>query len=156
MKNRARYSCLYAFVILAVLQLSSCALTPDAFHNVTISPSGTIFVGQGGMVALTASVLNDTVTNGGVVFSASPAGTGTLTQPTSTSATFLAPATVTVETIVTITATSVDFTKKSAMLMVKIEPPPVITTTTLSSATLNQAYSQPVTATGGVPPLSWT
>jgi Putative Ig domain len=156
MTNRARHSCLYAFVFVAVLQLSSCALTPDSFHSVTVSPKGTIFIGQGGMVALTASVLNDTVTNGGVVFSASPAGTGTLTQTTSTSATFLAPATVTAETIVTITATSVDFSQKSATLMVKIEPPPVITTTTLSSATLNQAYSQPITATGGVPPLSWT
>jgi hypothetical protein len=156
MKNRARHSCLYAFVILAVLQLSSCALTPDSFHNVTISPKGTTFIGQGGMVALTGSVLNDTLANGGVVFSASPAGTGTLTQTTSTSATYIAPAIVTAETIVTITATSVDFPGKSATLTVKIEPPPVITTTTLPSATLNVAYSQPITATGGVPPLSWT
>jgi Putative Ig domain len=156
MKNRARHSCLYAFIFLAVLQLSSCALTPDTFHSVTISPMGTTVIGQGGTLSITAGVLNDTVKNGGVVFAASPAGTGTLTQITSTTATYVAPAIVTIETIVTITATSVDFPKKSTTLMVKIEPPPVITTTTLSSATLNQAYSQPITATGGVPPLNWT
>jgi large repetitive protein len=156
MKNRARHSYLYAFIFLAALQLSGCALTPDSFHSVTISPKGTIIIGQGGMVSITAGVLNDTVSNGGVLFSASPAGTGTLTQTSTTTATYVAPAIVTAETIVTITATSVDFPKKFAALTVKIEPPPVITTTSLSSATLNQAYSQPVTATGGVPPLSWS
>src|SRR5271155_4675834 len=123
MKQRARYSCLYALVFLAVLQLSSCALTPDSFHSVTISPKGTTIIGQGGMVAITAGVLNDTVANGGVVFSASPAGIGTLTQTTTTSANYIAPAIVTTETIVSIIATSVDFPKKSATLMVKIEPP---------------------------------
>jgi Putative Ig domain len=156
MKHRARYSCLYAFVFLAVLQLSSCALTPNSFHSVTISPMGTTIIGQGGMVAITAGVLNDTVANGGVAFSASPAGIGTLTQTTTTTANYIAPAIVTAETIVSITATSVDFPKKSTTLMVKIEPPPVITTTSLPSATLDQSYSQPITATGGVPPLSWT
>ena len=156
MKNCARHLPSLAILLLAVLQLSSCALTPDSFHSVVLSPKGTVFIGQGGALPLTANVLNDTVSNGGVTFLASPAGVGTLTQLSSTTANYLAPASVTVETIVTITAVSVDFPKKSTSLTVKIEPPPVITTTSLPSATLNQAYSQPVTATGGVPPLSWT
>jgi hypothetical protein len=156
MKSRARRFCLLAFISIAALQLTSCALTPDSFHSVILVPKGTVFLGQGGTLALSASVLNDTVTNGGVTFGASPAGIGSLTQLSSTTASYVAPASVTVETIVTITAASVDFPKKSSSLTVKIEPPPVITTTSLSSATLNQAYSQPVTATGGVPPLTWT
>ena len=63
---------------------------------------------------------------------------------------------MTAETIVTITATSVDFPKQSATLTVKIEPPPSITTTSVPDATLDTAYSAPIVATGGVPPLAWT
>lgn len=156
MKNCVRHLPLLAILLLSVLQLSSCALTPDSFHSVVLSPKGTVFLGQGGTLALTANVLNDTVTNGGVTFLATPAGVGTLTQLSSTTASYVAPANVAAETIVTITAVSVDFPKQSTSLTVKVEPPPAITTTSLSSATLNQSYSQPVNATGGVPPLSWT
>jgi Putative Ig domain len=156
MKNCARHLPLLAIILLGVLQLSSCALTPDSFHSVILSPKGTVIVGQGATLPITASVLNDAKNNGGVIFAASPAGVGTLTQLSTTTANYVAPANVTSETIVTITAVSVDFAKQSSTLTVKIEPPPVITTTSLSGATLNQPYSQPVTATGGVPPLAWT
>lgn len=157
MKTRARHSHLLVIISMAVLQLSSCALTPDSFHSVVLTPKGTVVIGQGGTIPMiVANVLNDTVSNGGVVFGASPVGVGTLTQINGTTASYLAPANVTAETIVMITAVSVDFPNQSSTLTVKIEPPPVITTTSLSSATLNQSYSQPVTATGGVPPLAWT
>jgi large repetitive protein len=156
MKNCARHLPLLAIMLLAVLQLSSCALTPDSFHSVILSPKGTVIVGQGATLPIMANVLNDAINNGGVIFAASPAGVGTLTQLSTTTAIYVAPGNVTSETIVTITAVSVDFPKKSSTLTVKIEPPPVITTTSLSAATLNQPYSQPVTATGGVPPLAWT
>jgi hypothetical protein len=157
MKSRARFSSLLAFIVLAMIQLSACSGTPSTFYQVTISPSGTMFLGQGGTIPLiSATVLNDTKLNGGVTFTLLPVGTGTLTQLTSATASYLAPGTVTAETIVTITATSVDFPKQSATLTVKVEPPPAITTTSLPDATLNQAYSAPITATGGVPPLAWT
>jgi len=155
MKNCARHFCSLAILALAMLQLSSCALTPDSFHSVVLTPKGTTFIGQNNTISVTATVLNDTA-NGGVVFSSSPAGIGLLTQTSINNAIYAAPAVVTTETVVTITAVAVDFPKQSSTLTLKIEPPPVITTTSLQSATLNQAYSQPVTATGGVPPLSWT
>src|ERR1700722_19245763 len=155
MKNCARHFCLLPTLPLAMLQLSSCALTPDSFHSVVLTPKGTTFIGQNNTIGVTATVLNDTA-NGGVVFSSSPAGIGLLTQTSINNAIYAAPAVVTAETVVTITAVAVDFPKQSSTLTLKIEPPPVITTTSLQSATLNQAYSQPVTATGGVPPLSWT
>src|SRR5580692_9586342 len=157
MKSRARFSSLLAFIVLAMIQLSACSGTPSTFYQVTISPSGTMFLGQGGTIPLiSATVLNDTKLNGGVTFTLLPVGTGTLTQLTALTASYVAPATVTAETIVTISATSVDFPKQSATLTVKVEPPPAITTTSLPDATLNQAYSAPITATGGVPPLAWT
>jgi hypothetical protein len=159
MKSRARFTSLLAFIILALLQFSACSGTPSTFNKVTISPSGTMFLGQGGTIPLiSASVLNDTKLNGGVAFTLLPVGvgSGTLTQLSSTTASFAAPGVVTTETIVTITATSVDFPKQFAVLTVKIEPPPMITTTTVPDATLGAAYSAPITATGGVPPLSWS
>lgn len=155
MKSRARFTSLLVFLSFALIQLAACSGTPSTFNKVTITPSGTQYLGQNGTISLSANVLNDTQ-SGGVTFAASPAGTGTLTQLTPTTGTFVAPGAVTTETVVTITATSVDFPNQSATLTVKIEPPPVITTTSLPTATLNAAYTAPVTATGGVPPLSWT
>ena len=156
MKSRARFTSLLVFLTFALFQLAACSGTPSTFNKVTISPSGTKFIGQNGSIALSATVLNDSAQNGGVTFASSPAGIGTLTQLSSTTGTYQGPAVVTAETVVTITATSVDFPKQFAVLTVKIEPPPVITTTSLPTATLNAAYTAPVTATGGVPPLSWT
>jgi hypothetical protein len=155
MKSRARLTSLLVFLAFAMIQLAACSGTPSTFNKVTLTPSGTKFIGENGTIALTASVLNDKA-NGGVTFTVSPAGTGTLTQTSSTSANYVAPASVAAETVVTITAASVDFPKQSATLTVKIEPPPVITTTSLPTATLNASYTAPVTATGGVPPLAWT
>src|SRR5277367_5628137 len=159
MKSRARFTSLLAFIILALVQFSACSGTPSTFNKVTISPSGTMFLGQGGTIPLiSATVLNDTQLNGGVTFTLLPAGvgSGTLTQLSSTTANFAAPGVVTTETVVTITAQSVDFPKQFAVLTVKIEPPPMITTTTVPDATLDTAYTAPITATGGVPPLAWS
>jgi Putative Ig domain len=159
MKSRARFASLLAFIILALVQFSACSGTPSTFNKVTISPSGTMFLGQGGTIPLiSATVLNDTKLNGGVTFTLSPVGvgSGTLTQLSSTTASYAAPGVVTVETVVTITAQSVDFPKQFALLTVKIEPPPMITTTTVPDATLDTAYTAPITATGGVPPLAWS
>jgi hypothetical protein len=155
MKSRARFTSLLLLSVFALFQLAACSGTPSTFNKVTITPSGTKFIGENGTIALSASVLNDKQ-NGGVTFTVTPPGTGTITSTSSTAATYFAPATVAMETVVTITATSVDFPKQSAALTVKIEPPPVITTTSLPTATLNASYTAPVTATGGVPPLSWT
>jgi len=159
MKSRARFTSLLAFIILGLVQFSACSGTPSTFNKVTISPSGTMFLGQGGTIPLiSATVLNDTQLNGGVTFTLLPAGvgSGTLTQLSSTTASFAAPGVVTTETVVTITAQSVDFPKQFAVLTVKIEPPPMITTTTVPDATLDTAYTAPITATGGVPPLAWS
>jgi hypothetical protein len=155
MKSRARFTSLLVFLAFAMIQLAACSGTPSTFNKVTLTPSGTKFIGENGTIALSASVLNDKA-NGGVTFTVSPAGTGTLTQTSPTTANYVAPASVAAETVVTITAASVDFPKQSATLTVKIEPPPVITTTSLPTATLNASYTAPVTATGGVPPLAWT
>lgn len=155
--KRAGISFLLAGVLLALIQFTGCADTPATFNKVTIvSPRGAQVIAQGQTVSIQVSVLNDTAA-GGVVFTlSSPLGFGTLTQTGPTTATYTAPNPVTAETVVKILITSVDFAKQSATLTITVEPPPTITTTSLPTAPLNASYNAPVTATGGVPPLSWS
>ncbi|MGC8474396.1 MAG: putative Ig domain-containing protein, partial [Candidatus Dormibacteria bacterium] len=59
----------------------------------------------------------------------------------------------------TVTATysgSVDYTATTAEASDLVVAPLTITTTSLPQATLGQAYSFPLTASGGTAPLSWT
>ena len=152
--KRAGISFLLAGVLLALIQFTGCADKPATFNKVSIlSPHGTQIIGQGQTVSIQVSVLNDSAA-GGVTFG--PVGFGTLTQTSTTTATYTAPNPVTAETVVKIVITSVDFPNQSATLTVTVEPPPTITTTTLPTAPLNGSYSASVTATGGVPPLSWS
>ena len=152
--KRAAISSLLAGVLLALIQFTGCADKPATFNKVSIlSPHGAQTIGQGQTVSIQVSVLNDSAA-GGVTFG--PVGFGTLTQTSTTTATYTAPNPVTAETVVKIVITSVDFPNQSATLTVTVEPPPTITTTTLPTAPLNGSYSASVTATGGVPPLSWS
>jgi hypothetical protein len=154
--KRAGISLLLTGVLLALVQFTGCADKPATFNRVTIlAPSGAQIIGQGQTVSIQVSVLNDTAA-GGVTFTFTPVGFGTLTQTSTTTATFTAPNPVTAETVVKIVITSVDFANQSTTLTITVEPPPTITTTTLPTAPLNGNYSASVTATGGVPPLSWS
>jgi putative Ig domain-containing protein len=151
--KRAGMSLLLAGVLLALIQFTGCADTPPTFNKVTIvSPRGAQIIGQGQTVSIQVSVLNDSGA-GGVTFA--PVGFGTVIQTSPTTATYTAPNVVTAETVVKIVITSVDFANQSATLTITVEPPPTITTTSLPTAPLNGTYNAPVTATGGVPPLSW-
>jgi hypothetical protein len=152
--KRAGISFLLAGVLLALIQFTGCADKPATFNKVSIlSPHGAQIIGQGQTISIQVSVLNDSAA-GGVTFG--PVGFGTLTQTSTTTATYMAPNPVTAETVVKIVITSVDFPNQSTTLTVTVEPPPTITTTTLPTAPLNGSYSASVTATGGVPPLSWS
>lgn len=155
MNFRARIASLAAVAAVAILTLGGCAQTPNRFYSVVLSPSGTIYVAQASSTTITATVLNDAA-NGGVTFSLSPAGTGTLTQTGPITATYVAPANVSAATTVVVSAQSVDYPKSSSILTINVEPPPTITTTTLPSGSIGAAYSGQVVATGGVPPLAWT
>ena len=154
--KRAGISFLLAGVLLALVQFTGCADKPPTFNRVTILlPRGAQIIGQGEAVSIQVSVLNDPAA-GGVTFGAVAFGTIAPGPAPTTTATYTAPNPVTAETVVKIVITSVDFPNQSATLTITVEPPPTITTTSLPTAPLNGAYSAPVTATGGVPPLSWS
>ena len=152
--KRAGISLLLVGVLLALIQFTGCADKPATFNRVTIlQPTGAQTIGQGQTVSIQVSVLNDTAA-GGVTFS--PVVFGILTQTSTTTATYTAPNPVTAETVVKIVITSVDFPNQSTTLTITVQPPPTITTTTLPTAPLNGSYSASVTATGGVPPFTWS
>ncbi len=155
--KRAENSLLLAGVLLALIQFAGCAQKPPAFNKVEIlTPKGAQTIAQNQSVSMQASVLNDP-NAGGVTYAFSSApGFGTLNQTSSTSATYTAPNPVTTQTLVKIIVTSVDFPNQSATVAITVVPPPTITTTSLSTAMLNAAYSATVTATGGLLPLSWS
>jgi Putative Ig domain len=154
--KRAGISFLLAGVLLALVQFTGCADRPATFNRVTILlPRGAQIIGQGQSVSIQVSVLNDSAA-GGVTFGAVAFGTIAPGPAPTTTATYTAPNPVTAETVVKIVITSVDFPNQSATLTITVEPPPTIATTSLPTAPLNGAYNATVTATGGVPPLSWS
>jgi len=155
--KRAEVSILLAGVLFALIQFSGCAQKPPTFNEVQIlAPKGTQTIAQSQSVTIQANVLNDP-NAGGVAFNfSSLPGFGTLNQTSATTATYAAPNAVATATTVKIIVSSIDFPKQFATVTINVVPPPTITTTSLSTATLNAAYNATVTATGGLLPLSWS
>jgi hypothetical protein len=136
---------------------------PSPLIVVSISPNPAPNIDQGQTLPFTASLASNTPgnTSGGVTWTAtgpgcSGAACGTFINVTSTSATYLAPPSVSASLSVTVTATSVSQTAQSASSAFTVFPPPSIVTTALSPATPNYVYHTSLEATGGVPPLNWS
>lgn len=127
---------------------------------VTIVPINPPNIDQGQTSQFVAGLTNDT-SNKGVTWSVSGPGCsgtacGSLSNVTSTSATYHAPALVSANLAITITATSVAEPGQFNTAMFFVTPPPSIVTTDLPTATPNQNYSTTLVATGGVQPLNWS
>jgi hypothetical protein len=131
----------------------SLSITINAAITVGLSPTSPVTLDQGKTQLVTATVSNDP-NNAGVNWSA-VTGLGTLSGQTTTSATYNAPATVTVASTATFTATSVTDPTKSKTFTINLVPPPQITTTTMAAGNVNGVYSSPVTISGGVAPYTW-
>jgi len=136
---------------------------PSSLIVVTVAPSIPPDIDQGQTLQFTASLVtnNPGVALGTVKWTASGAGCvgvscGTFTNITGTSATYIAPATVSTTLNVTVTATSVAQPGQSGSATFNVTPPPAITTTDLPVATPNYIYHNYFAASGGVQPLIWT
>ena len=84
------------------------------------------------------------------------AACGTFTNVTSSSATYVAPASVSASLSVTVTATSVAQPTQSATSTFYVLPPPSIATTSLPVATPTYIYHIALQGSGGVQPLNWS
>ena len=127
--------------------------------TVSISPSTQTTIDQAQTLNFTATLTNDS-SNAGVTWSV--AGTacsgtacGTFTNSTTSAATYNAPAAVSSNTTVAVTATSVADKTKSMSSTVVVTPAPSVTTTTLANGTVGTAYSATLQASGGAGTLTW-
>jgi hypothetical protein len=128
--------------------------------GVTVTPAVPPDIDQGQSAQFTAILTGDT-THAGVIWSVSGPGCsgkacGTLSNVTSTSATYNAPASVSAELNVTVTATSAASSSQYSTATLNVWPPPNIITTTLPTATPGNPYSASLQAVGGVLPLKWS
>jgi len=128
--------------------------------TVSLAPSAQSAIDQGQSLNLTATVANDPG-SAGVSWSLTGSGCtgaacGALSGTTTTAATYTAPALVTSNLTVSVTATSVTNNGKLASSTVVVSPAPAITTTTLVSGVVGTTYSQTLAATGGAGTLTWS
>ena len=138
---------------LFLLGLSGCNTSTPAI-GVTLTPNSTPGIDQAQTLAITASVAHDSK-GAGVKWSVSGGGSFSGT-PTTTSATYQAPASVTAAFTATVTATSISDSSKSATLQIRVSPLPAVTTSSLPAATAGSNYNQVLAESGGTSPYTWS
>ncbi len=136
---------------------------PSPLIVVTVNPRIPSDIDLGQTLNFSANMISNdpTVTLGGVNWTATGPGCagkacGTFSNVTATTATYVAPATVSAPLTVIVTANSINQPLQSSTATFNVMPPPSITTTDLPSATPSFLYHTLLSATGGVQPLTWT
>jgi len=125
--------------------------------GVTLSSStNSAQVQQGGTLVLTATVTNDTNTQGVTwTLPGDPAVVGVLSNITTTTVTYTAPTGITGTTTPIITATSIADTTQYASATLVVMGTPVIDPTPLFPGNVSSPYAAGVTASGGLAPFTW-
>jgi hypothetical protein len=146
---------------MAIVALTcGCSRPPSSVIIVTVNPVIPPNIDQGQTLQFTAGLADD-ATHAGVAWTATGPGCagascGTFTNVTSTSALYNAPAKVSTNLAITVTATSVAQPVQIGFSKFNVMPPPSIVSTNLPAATPNQVYKATLQAAGGVPPLNWS
>jgi putative Ig domain-containing protein len=146
--------------LLLLLAGLACALTwtgcsSSSAISITLTPpsASAITINQGQSQAIAASVAND-ISNGGVTWSLS--GGGTLLNPSKTSVTYQAPASLASDITASITATSVADSTITAGLAITVDAVLSIVTTSLPVGSQDVPYFGVINAGGATGPFTWT
>src|ERR1700741_2524356 len=143
-----------ATLAVAISFLSGCTGNGHPAIGVALSPSSTQSIDQGQTVTLTVTVSNDSKGQG-VTWSLS--GVGMLSSgPSAGKEIYTAPASVTSNTVATVTAKSVTDSTKSASVQINVAPAPAVTTTSTAGGNQGTAYSATINANGGTGPYAWS
>jgi hypothetical protein len=138
--------------MIAAFNLSGCGGSSSPVSVAVTASAATVDATDA--VTLTATVTNDR-TPGGVTWSVS--GGGTLSNTTTTSATYTAPAATSSAQTVTVTATSVADTTQIGTTTITVPAALAVTTTSSNLVGMvGTAYSVQLTGTGGISPYIWT
>jgi len=119
--------------------------------TITISPAGLVFVDVGRTRQMTVTITNDS-TGQGVTWSLS--GPGSLSNITTTSATYTG--SMTAADTATITVTGVANPTEIASASLYMVPLPTINTATLPTGAIGTAYNGVVTISNGSAPFNWS
>ncbi|MDE1163385.1 MAG: putative Ig domain-containing protein [Acidobacteriaceae bacterium] len=138
----------------SLLPLSGCGSSSTVTITDSITPSGTLALDAGQSVAFTAKVNNDPA-NAGVTWQLLDSSGGQLTQITKTSATYVAPATLTAQYITLVNAFPVNAPRSSATTTINVFPALAATTPTLTAGRVAAAYTYQFASSGGAAPLVW-
>jgi hypothetical protein len=144
-----RLPVLCTFLALMLL-ITGCSSGPKPIAVTLTSPTGAQALDVGQTFNITATVSNDKLTKG-ATFALS--GVGTLTNQTSTGATYTA--TATGNATITIASAS-DPTKSQTITVVVTAAPTITTAASLSAATEGTAYSAAIAATGGAGAMTYS
>jgi hypothetical protein len=149
----SKTSFLPGICIAAALTISGCNGGSSTPPSVSINASATT-VDAVDAVTLTATVTNDT-NNAGVTWAVS--GGGTLSNTSTSAATYTAPAATSTAQTVKVTATSVADNAVSNSITLTIPAQLAVTTTNAQlTGSAGTAFSVQLTATGGIAPYKWS
>jgi len=141
------------FALAMAAAMGGCSSSPAPI-SVTLSPSSSQAIDQSQTVTIAATVANDSTLKG---VSWTLTGAGSLSSSTGPSVTYTSPTpNLTSAQQVTVTATSVADSTKSASLQITVNPYLQIPFQTLTSGSVGAAYSQIIAVTGGTPPFQWS
>ncbi len=160
-----------ALMSLGLLLLVSCGSSASAI-SIQIIPASVSGIDEGQSILLTATTGGDT-TNSGVTWSipttnttCAGSGCGSLTNSSKISTTYVAPTNLSTSLTVTVEATSVADSSVTKTISITVVLPPTFTLTGLTECSVNvycltngsngEPYSQTITASGGVAPLTFT
>lgn len=157
----SRYPRCFGLIVLMLtvtaitMLMAGCSSSSPPPISVSISPSSPKSIDQPQTVALTANVANDS-SFAGVTWSLT--GQGTLTGASTTSVTYNSPTSTLSKAIqVTVTATSIKDSTKSASLQITVNLPPEIPfVQTIAAGTVGAPYSQTIEVVGGSAPFQWS
>ena len=144
--------CLSAITLLALLSLSGCGGSSNPVSVTVTSSAATVDATDS--VTVTAAVMNDKTPPQGVTWTVT--GGGTLSNSSTTGATYTAPAASSSALTVTVTATSVADTTKTGTTTLTVPAKPTITTATLPAGSVGAAYTVTLAGSGGIAPYKWT
>lgn len=139
----------FVFILISLLVGCGSASQPLAIRLTSSSRA----IDQSQTAIVTATVANDPK-NAGVQWTVS--GGGSLSNTSTTSATYVAPNSVPSAFTATVTATSISDSSKSASVQIAVNPLPAITTSTVPAATAGSNYSATVSMSGGSSPFTWS
>ncbi len=151
---RAGYAGLL-IVVAACIGLTGCGAGGYAGNGITSLSTSAITIDAGQSFQITAALTGDapvswTIAGG----SCSAAACGFLSSPTGAMVTYTAPAGITTQMKVTLTATT-NGTTNTSVARVTVNPDPTISGTP-EPGTVGSAYSATLNAAGGTAPLKWS